>query len=63
MPILNIPKKDMMRQYLDNIPSGTEITASDFSRLFNLSNASRAGKELGMRKDINKIDKGVYVKV
>jgi hypothetical protein len=63
MPIINVKKKVAMQQYLDGIESGTKIFATELSKRFNLSNASRAGKELGQRNDIDKVDKGVYVKV
>jgi len=63
MSFPNLPKGTMMQHYLDALTPGTEILASDFAKMFNLSNVSRAGKELGIRDDMNKVDIGVYVKL
>jgi hypothetical protein len=58
-PFLN----ERVQNYLCMIASGTEIRASDVAKKFNMSNPSRASKEIGLQSGVKKIKRGVFVKV
>lgn len=54
---------DRARDYVSNLPSGSEIRASDVSKKFNFSNPSAASKHIALMDGTQRIGKGIFVKL